>query len=37
MGEADEDCDKGTTAACGFPDESLVLKDCERGRARYFV
>ena len=37
MGEADQDCDKGTTAACSFPDKSHVLKDCERGRARYFV
>lgn len=37
MGEADQDCDKGTTAACSIPDESHVLKDCERGRARYFV
>lgn len=27
MGEAEQDCDKGTTAACSSPEESQALKD----------
>lgn len=37
MGEAEQDCDKGTTAACSSPEESQALKDRERGRAKSFV
>jgi len=37
MGEAGQDGDTGTTEACSFPDESQLLKDLERGKARYVV
>lgn len=37
MGEAEQDCGKGTAAACSSPEESQALKDRERGRARSFV